>query len=316
MKTFRHRRAGFTLIEAMVACMLALTLGMIGFQVLRAGLLGFARNFSLNQTAGQTRSAIDHVVRKLESTVDDPQLVAFSGTQFTADASAYGKGVRFHRYISGAYKIREATGTDDVISGAGSTALHYVKSTATTLTLDWAPGTLAPLVGDRLFFLFPSDIQETVTTGGSPGNKPGRKITAVTVSGDSAVVTLSSAPGKNILANNPCYSVREGAYICMDNSTRRELRYYDNAADVTKSVKVTWDLDRNPQEKNASGVTIQPFEVVEVAKKKRVVLDLPVRVMDFNGALTRVKPTDEFNSYLRTHSQVILKNNSGFKVTP
>ncbi len=316
MITFRHRPAGFTLVETLVASMLAVTLGLIGFQILRGGLLAFARNFSLNQSAGQTRSAIDHIVRKLESTVDDPQLVAFSGTQFTADASTYGKGVRFHRYISGAYKIRQATGADDVVSGAGSTALHYVKSTVTTLTLDWAPGTPAPLVGDRLFFLFPSDIQETVASGSSPGNKPGRKITAVTVSGNSAAVTLSSAPGKNILADNPCYAIREGAYICIDNATRRELRYYDNAADVTQSVKVTWDLDLNPQEKSSTGVTIQPFEVRDMAGKKRIVLDLPVRVMDFNGALTRVKPTDEFNSYLRTYSQVILKNNSGFKITP
>ncbi|HSH94025.1 MAG TPA: hypothetical protein VK968_07755 [Roseimicrobium sp.] len=315
MKTRSFPSRGFTLVETLIATMLVMVLGLVGWQVLRGGLFAFARNHSLNQSAGQSRAAIAHVVRKLEASVDDAQLVSFSGTQFSADTATYGKGIRFHRYIAGGYKIRRATGASDIVSGAGSTALHYIVSTETSVTLDYAAGTPAPRAGDRLFLLFPSDIQETVSGGTSPGKKPGRKISAVSVGTNSATLTLSSAPGKNILADNPCYIVREGAYICVDSGNRRELRYYDDTGDLAKFTRVTWDLDMSPSEKDSGGTTILPFEVRTVSGKKRVVLDLPMRVMDFNAALTRVKPTDEFNSYLRTYSQVILKNSSGLNVT-
>lgn len=314
MKTSSHSKRAFTLVETLIGAMLAVALGMVGWQVLRAGLFAFARNHSLNQSAGQTRASLAHVVRKLESSVDDAQLISFDGSKFTASTSTYGMGVRFHRYVNGGYKIRQATGADDVTSGAGSTALHYVASTVTSITLDYAAGTPAPRAGDRLFILFPSDISETVSGGTSPGNKPGRKITAVTTGTNSATVTIA-APGKNILANNPCYIVREAAYICLDNGIRRELRYYDDTSDLTTFSRVTWDLDKDPKEKDNGGATIQPFEVRTVNGKKRVVVDLPMRVMDFNAALARVKSTDEFNSYMRTHSQVVLKNSSGLNVT-
>jgi hypothetical protein len=305
---------GFTLAETMISAVLVAVVGGVAVNLLIGGFVQFARNVALNQSAQQSRSTLNTIVRRLEAAIDSPQLVTLSSGALVQSSGAYAPGVRFHRIIGGAYKIIDPV---SVTLGTGSTALSYTSANTTTLTLTFNGAWPTPSVGDRVLFLNPSDIRETVSTGTSPGEKPGRKISAVgSVSGTnpkSVTVTLQSAPGKQILCGNPCHIIREAALVAVDVNGRRQLRYYDSTADLNSFVVVARDLDPLPRERDASGTIIQPFGLATVNGRVQVLCDVPVRINDYQATLSRLRQTDEFNGFLRTGSSVVLKSNLATK---
>ena len=307
-------RRGFTLAETMISAVLVVVVGGVALNLLIGGFIQFARNVALNQSAQQSRSTLNTIVRRLEAAIDTPQLVTLTNGALVASTGTYAPGVRFHRIIGGAYKITDPV---SVTQGTGSTALSYTSATTTTLTLTFNGAWPAPSPGDRVLFLNPSDIRETVSSGSSPGEKPGRKISAVgSVSGTNpktVTVTLQSAPGKQILCGNPCYILREAALVAVDVDGRRQLRYYDFTGNLNSFVVVAWDLDPLPRERDASGTIIQPFGLTTVNGHAQVLCDVPVRINEYQATLSRLRQTDEFNGFLRTGSSVVLKSNFASK---
>jgi type II secretory pathway pseudopilin PulG len=314
MKIRANARRGFTLAETMISAVLVVVVGGVALNLLIGGFTQFARNVALNQSAQQSRATLNTIVRRLESAIDTPQLVTLSSGALVASSGTYAPGVRFHRIIGGAYKITDPV---SVTQGSGSTALSYTSASTTTLTLTFNGAWPAPRAGDRVMFLNPSDIRETVATGTSPGEKPGRRISAVgSVTGTNpktVTVTLGSAPGKQILCGNPCYILREAALVAVDVSGRRQLRYYDYTGDLNSFVVVARDLDPLPRERDASGTIIQPFGLTSVNGHMQVLCDVPVRINEYQATLTRLRQTDEFNGFLRTGSSVVLKSNFATK---
>ena len=314
MKNDLHRRASraFTLAEMLVSSVLLVVVGGLSLTLLINGFVQFARNVALNQSAEQSRSTLTTVLRRMESAADNPQLVTLSGSPLALNqvATTYAPGVRFHRMIGGAYKITDPISTT---SGSGATSLSYTSATTTTLTLSYNSSWPAPSVGDRVLFINPSNIKETVSGGTSPGTKPGRKIVAVgSAAGTNprtVTVTLENSPGKPVLCNNPCYILREAALVAVDVSGRRELRYYDSTASLGTYTTLCRELDPNPSEHDTAGLVIQPFGLTTVSGRVQVLVDLPIRINDYQNTLTRFRKTDEFNGFLRTGSQVVLKTN-------
>ncbi len=311
-----HR--GFTLVELSIAVTVMVLLGGIGFQILNGGMIQFARNISLNESSRQTRTTLSQVKRYFEQAVDNPQLVTMSGSPatLTVSTATYATGIRFHRFVSGAYKVTGPVGTT---VGTAPNTLSYVNSTSLTVTLAFATATPAPIVGDRLLFLYPYITEST--SGTSAGTKPGRVVSAVgvvTTSGGTKTVTvlLASTLGSNVLCGNPAYAVREAALITVDGGGRRELRYFDSTANLLAYAYLTRDLDATPTARDSGGTTMQPFKLVTDNTGQRVLsvqLDLPMRIMDYNATLTRLKATDEFNSYLRANVLIPVKNNNALK---
>ncbi len=314
MKTAFHRGSSgaFTLVEMLVSAVLLVVVAGLSLALLINGFVQFARNVALNQSAEQSRSTLTTILRRMETTVDNPQLVTLGGSPLalTQVATAYAPGVRFHRMIGGAYKITDPISTT---VGSGATALSYTSAATTTLTLSYNSAWPAPAVGDRVLFISPSNIKETVSGGTSPGTKPGRKIVAVGsptgTNPKSVTVSLETAPGKAVLCNNPCFIAREAALIAVDVSGRRQLRYYDSTAFLNTYITLCRELDPNPCERDASSNVIQPFGLTTVNGRIQVLVDLPIRINDYQATLTRFRKTDEFNGYLRTGSQVVLKTN-------
>ena len=296
------------MLECLVGLTLLAIMGAVAIEILIGGFVQFARNIALNQSAEQARSTVDQVLRRTETTADDPQLISLTGSPaaLVQAATSYAQGIRFHRMIGGAYQI---TGPIDYSRGG----IAYTSAETKTLSVSYSSASPTPKVGDRLLFLNPSDIKETVTGGTSPGLKPGRKIVAVGVATGSnpvnVTVTLESAPGKPLVCSNPCHVVREAAFVAVDQSDRRELRYYDNTANLINYVVLSRELDRDPQHKDASGKVIQPFALVTVDGRVQVLFDLPIRVKDFRATLSRVGTDDEFHSFLRTGTQIVLRTN-------
>jgi hypothetical protein len=103
--------------------------------------------------------------------------------------------------------------------------------------------------------------------------------------------------------------VREAAIVAVDVGARRELRYYDSTAALNSYAVLSKELDPNPRERDAAGKIIQPFGLTTVDGRIQVLFDLPIRMHDYQATLTRFRPTDEFNGFLRTGSRVILKTN-------
>jgi hypothetical protein len=305
---------GFTLAETMISALLVVVVGGVALNLLIGGFIEFARNVALNESAQQSRATLNTVMRRLESVIDTPQLVTLSSGALVQSTATYAPGVRFHRMLGGAYKITDPV---SITQGSGSTALSYTSASTTTLTLTFNGAWPVPTPGDRVVFLNPSDIRETVATGSSPGDKPGRKISAVgTASGTNpktVIVTLQSAPGKPILCGNPCHIVREAALLAADVNGRRQLRYFDSTANLNSYVILAWDLDPLPRARDASGTIIQPFGLTTVNGRIQVLCDLPVRINEYQATLSRMRQTDEFNGFLRTGSQIVLKSNLALK---
>jgi hypothetical protein len=308
--TYIHNHA-LTLVETLVAVAVAGVLGGIGFRVANAGMMGFVKNFSLNQSAEKSRTALNTVVRKLEMAIDEPELVNFSGTQLTAANTTYANSVRFHRLRPAYYKI---TGPVSTTTGG----LSYTSATTTSLTVQFfANGTAnnavaAPAVGDRIFFLYPNNMTpETVATGTSPGVKQARGISAVSIAGNVATLTLTSAVNKAVVCNNPCYIATESAFITRVAGSRRELHFLNSTASLSLNANtlITRDLDANPTGTDGGGATVLAFKIVTISNAdKRVQVDLPMRVMDYQAALGRRKTIDEYTSFMRLTATIPLRN--------
>lgn len=306
-----HRKSAGTLIETMVAVGVAAVLGVISFQVANAGLTGFVKNFSLNLSGEKSRTALNTVVRKLEMAIDEPELVNFSGTQLTAATGTYANSIRFHRLRPAYYKV---TGPVSTSSGG----LSYTSATTNTITVQFsANGTAnaalaAPAAGDRIFFLYPNNMTpETISTGTSPGTKQARGISAVSISGSAATLTLTSAVDKAVVCNNPCYLATESAFITRVAGTRRELHFISSTASLAlnENTMITRDLDANPTGTDAGGATVLAFKIVTISNAdKRVQVDLPMRVMDYQETLARRKATDEYTSFMRLTATIPLRN--------
>lgn len=314
MTTHRRKeasRSGLTLVETLIAVAIAAAIGGIGFRVANAGLFGFVKNFSLNQSGEKARTALNTVVRKLEMAIDEPELVNFTGTQLTAANTTYANAIRFHRLRPAYYRI---TGPVNTSTGG----LNYTSATATTITVQFsASGTAnsaqaAPAVGDRIFFLYPNDMSpETISTGTSPGTKQARGISAVSISGNIATLTLTSAISKAVVCDNPCYIATESAFITRVAGNRRELHFLSSTASLalSQSTLITRDLDANPTATDGGGATILAFKIVTISNAdKRVQVDLPLRIMDYQATLARRKAADEFNSFLRLSATIPLRN--------
>jgi hypothetical protein len=334
MRSSFRSRSAYTLIELSITMLVIVVMGGVVYSVVRGAMIGFAQNYSLNQTGNQSRSVANYVERALEGAVDEPELVELTSGQLVKSTSTYANGIRFHKLRPAFYKI---TGPIN----ATTNGLSYTTTTTTSITVNVVANNTAslassaPAAGDRIFFLVPNDITpETVASGTSPGKKQGRGISAVTLTGASSspfTATLTIAqPAKTVLCNNPCFIATECAFISRVVGTgtqaRRELHFLPSTSDLTLGYRsstqyntlVTRDLDAAPTATDSGGTTVLPFKIVALsANDKRVQVDLSMRVMDYVGTLSLgPKPTigtsgetkDEFFSFARTTLTIPLRN--------
>jgi hypothetical protein len=260
-----------------------------------------------------------------------PELVDYASGKLTASTSPYANCIRFHKLRPAYYRV---TGPIATTTPYG---LSQTSETTTSITVDYvASGAnadqAAPAAGDRIFFLNPNTMVETISGGNSPGKKQGRGITAVSGSGTSKTLTISSPPGTKmaVYCNNPCLIGTECAFITRivgsGNSKRRELHFIKSTAaltgveanDLNNNTLVTRDLDADTTVTDAGGTTVLPFKMLSFGNAdKRVQIDLPMRVMDYVGLLSlgrRAKDAttkltkDEFTSYVHSTLTVPLRN--------
>lgn len=340
----RSRAAkAFTITELVMASAIFLVVGLIAYAMLAQGLVQMARNLSINQSSMESRSSWNYVTRKLEDAVDSPDLVRLVSGSWTnatttnlvitngfnttsTQTNTYNTGtnsvgLRFHRRVGGAYKV---TGPVSTNVSAGGVQLSYTATNTTNFTLLYQTSVSGtPQVGDRLMLVKPY-VEANESSGPSQGLKPGLRITAVgnvtnvstnSITAQSVSVTVASAPGKAILCDNTAYVVREVAFATLETSGRRELRYYNSttnfspvsAANPRGYAVVARDLDTLPQE--FVGTTpIQPFGMVDGGLTPQILLFLPVRSAEYSNVLTRAGSTNNFNVYLRTRTQIPLRN--------
>lgn len=310
------------MMEILVAAALLSVVGLMAMTLMSGTTIQFARNISINQSGEQSRRIMARVMRELETAVDTPELINLQSSplslvQYTA--GSYARGIRFHQLVGAGYQI---IGPEGASVPFGPILLKYTSSTATTAQLRFFRNSDIPKVNDRLLVLSgnAAALGETVSSGTSPGQKPGRRITAVSsatlptsdsVSVD-VTVNLSSAFGRQILLNNRCIVVREVAILAVDTGGRRELRYYPATSNLSDYQVLSTSLDPNPQERDTGGNIIQPFRVQPPTSSPSappmVSLSLPILVSDYRATLLRIKPQDEFNTYMQTTSRVTLRN--------
>ena len=97
----RHR-AGFTLVELLVAACISSVLGLIMYGVASEGVVAFARNVSINRSYSNARQCMDRISIAMQSAGHVPILLDATGADVSSATTATGPqaGIRFWRYGS------------------------------------------------------------------------------------------------------------------------------------------------------------------------------------------------------------------------
>jgi len=284
MRALRSKnRAGITILEMMMYCILAVSVGAVIYSTIRAGSALAAKNASLNRSHEDLRSAMDRVSNSLRMARNVPTLLNTSGAAVTAGPAA---GLRYDRIIGEPYAIDPVTTAGSLTSS--QTSLSVYRCT----TAVGAPP--IPAVNDILLIDTPSGtIRVRITS-----------VSAAAISGGTQKITLTFATtlGQSLTwgANQPQWArlVRQEAYIVMPSGNGgNELRFYPafdpmpTLTDTTKYTVVTDQLATGTGEAT-------PFDVLTVNGDKIVQANVHIDSRYYNRWLAN-RQQNQMNTYFR-----------------
>ncbi len=334
--------AAFTLTELLISLTLFSVVGAIIYTVFIGDLSLYVRNLSINKSTNSLRTSLQQLKHDIEAAIEPPQLVNYDPTKgasaITAVASGVtsAQGIRIQVNTGPAYNL-------PVDADLGKNALCYFPANATSFVLerhvpsgnngvDPAPAPRAEgniNHNDRLMFLYPpqsvinpanppaSYTQQRIVEGGvttynrAEGSFP-RPSAANDKSTKRFTVELENVAGQPlppILENNSALIIHEVAYVAYTvtdangNPVSRELRYFPSADDPSDYKVVSVDLDPNPQERDAKGKIVQPFNYQTGSSS--LFVNLPIRAVDYAQSIAeryaaagKIDNASEFNVFI------------------
>jgi len=224
MKTRFHSRAAFTLLELTIAVGIAGVVSMLIGTYLSGSSLLFAKNISTNLTHNSVRSSVDKITQDVSQGYTAIKLITTAGVTVTSGSAA---GVVFDEFRGGPYVVTYPGGTGLLGS---ATAITITRSTNATASPP------IPVAGDVILLDGAEDVRLVV------GSVVAGVIDPVTLR-QTLVVTLSSAPGTNILWQSTrtklARLVRREAYVVVPINGTNQLRFYHAAETITNFAAAT-----------------------------------------------------------------------------
>lgn len=297
-----HPKAGFTLVETLVAISVLAVLGTMAMGYLRSQTLLFAKNTSLNQSHTSVRSELDRLTNELQQAQSPPILVDTTGVATAVTPSA---GLQFDRLVGDPY----------VIFYPGSPGLRATDTTLAVIrSIAGSASAPVPSPGDVLLIDPPTGapIRAQVASVGAAINF-GPQLQA-------RVLTLAAALGtavdwRNPLDNPPQQKtaklVRREAFIVMPSGNRNELRFYQSfeplppltlaaiLTDPSQYVVITDAVSTAPPANAALPNDATPFSIDTTGGNRLVRANLGTQAQDYVNSLANKQAANSFDTFVR-----------------
>lgn len=279
-------RAGFTVVELMIASSIGLAVLAVAFSFMQSSGVLFAKSSSINQSHIGARGALERLTDSLQRANALPTLIDTAGNATTSPAA----GLSFDNF----------RGTPYVITHPGGSGL---ASSATSVTITRSTHARAapplPAVGDSLLI---DTTSATVLRA---------RIASVTVGATDTVnqrqtltLTLSAPLGTNITwsASDPKTAdlVRREAFIVMPAGGRNELRYY-RTFEPLPALNNAANYSVISNQLGTQGLEGTPFTITTTGSDTVVGGNLTSRSGDYSNYLAH-KQTSGFNTFLKLNT--------------
>ncbi len=283
-------RAGFSLIELLVAIVVLVVVGLMvtSFTVTETWL--FAKNTALNNSHRSARRALDRLANELQQTQNLPTLIDETGNPTAAATAA---GLRYDRLVGAPYKIEDPGGSG---FKASDTKVSITRST------DPLASPPLPVAGDVLLLDLP-------TGSALRARAASVKITKTDASKKRQTVelTLASALGVDIpfdaAQTKAAQLVRRQAFIVVPNGARNELRYYQSFEpmpaldDPAQYVVITPDIS-TVKLPDGTRRDVTPFSIDASTGDKLVKASLRMQAREYVYSLTS-RQANSFNTFVQ-----------------
>lgn len=290
MKRLIRSRAGYTLLEIMVATVILAVVGILigSFTVTETWL--YAKNTALNTSQRAVRRALDRLANDLQPAQNLPSLIDASGNPATSTAAA---GLSYDRLLGSPYKIEHPGGPG---LKASDTKLSITRST------DPLASPPLPLAGDVLLLDQPTGgpvraqvSSVTVTKTDSQKNLQTMEVTLTKSLGDD--VSWDPAQTKT----SPL--VRRQAFLVVPAGVHNELRFYQtfeprpSIADSPSYVVITDDVS-TVKLPDGSRRDVTPFTIDTTSGDKLVKACLRMQAPDYVNSLAN-RQANSFNTFVQ-----------------
>ncbi len=215
MKRPRIPKAGFTIVELIMASVVLLVVVAIGYSVLRSSLVLFAQNVSMNVSATEARLSMDRLGDLIRYSKGGADLIGTNGV-VTTNASA--PGIVAKRIVGGPYRIRAAGGSDaDIAANATSFQLQF--------TTDAGASSPVPLAGNWIYVVGLEDSSpdlQILTASAAQGAGDYQRVN----------ITTGASLGEAVKGTHRlnAYLIRREAYVVVGTSANAALRHYPSVA--------------------------------------------------------------------------------------
>lgn len=129
------KQRGLTFIELLVSTALVGVVGMVGFGVMRSGMVLSQQNSGINLSGLRSRQVIDRLGDQVRYSLAKPELITATGATTTA---ATADGIRVKRYLGGPYVLKDSNGgTTDITVSHKIFVVEYRADLPTPAVGDW-----------------------------------------------------------------------------------------------------------------------------------------------------------------------------------
>ena len=296
----KKRPSAFTLLEVVIALAVFAVGSSLLYQSFRANLVLMAKNISVNEGNANLQWSFYRLLSSLEPSAFFVDCANYNpSTQtFTAVASGtWGNSVRFMRLLPISCYVLPADGSGYTVNNPPPTTRSvYLPSTEQFVFLNYNAALYSASIipsSARFYPAFPK-ISQTMTTGSSPGVKPGLYFDVIdtSVSGLIGLHFPSTLGTNTFLDCNRAYFIVEGAFAVTKSAAdgHKDLLYFSDTSQTANPITISNKLDGGNQTQ-PNDPTIPtggtPGTFCMPAGSNAVQTLLPIRSLEYFNVMSR-----------------------------
>jgi prepilin-type N-terminal cleavage/methylation domain-containing protein len=300
IRPLRIAALGFTLVEVMISLVVFAAGSAAIYETYLTSIYSVAENVSLNESNTNLQWAYYRMLSTLESAATFVDCATYDPTAqtFTAVTSGtWGNAVRFMQRCPITCYVEPDDGSGYSISNPPPpSTTTYLQSTDTAVTLSYNSSLYSASCipsSARLLPTYP-EVSGTVSSGSSPGEKPGLAISSInTATAGTITVHFSTALGSNnFLYCNRAYFIVESAFAVTTSATdgHKTLLYFPDTTQPSVFVTICQKMDGGNQTQPGdstipAGGTSGTFCIPTGAAYVQVLF--PVRALEYLNVMSR-----------------------------
>jgi prepilin-type N-terminal cleavage/methylation domain-containing protein len=289
----------FTLVESMIALMVLGAGSLMLYESFRTNMFMVDKNVSMNESNTNLQWGYSQMLGTLESAamfVDCANYDPVAQTFTAVGSGTWGNTVRFMQMCPITCYVKPDDGSGYSISNPPPpSTTTYLQSTDQTVTFSYNTALYNPScipASARVFPTYP-ELSGTVSTGSSPGVKPGLSFSTITASAGTITLKFPTALGSNAFVYcNRAYFMVEGAFAVTTSAVdgHKTLLYFPDTTHPSSSVTICQKMDGSNQTQPGdpsipSGGTSGTFCIPSGSDSVQVLF--PIRSLEFLNVMSR-----------------------------